>query len=314
MALAQNALSIEGELLLIDTVANTSEVVTTLGDASRDMATGLSADGHIAALHGVPVEAGVWSAADGWVDLPSPYDAGCDADNGAAFDISDDAAVVVGLMWDGCAPAAFRWTATDGVMPLEILGEAFEGSTSPPTNRATVVSGDGQIAAGFAANGALDRTPAMWRADGAGVLLDPDNVDVTGEVLSIDADGSTLAGMRGNDGFVWTEAGFVDLGRVDTAMPTDPVYPNAMSADGSLVFGGVGSEFFTIPTAFVWSSAGGTRPLQPLVEAAGVEVPEGYLFTSVLAVSDDATVIFGRAFDADFAVKSFIVRVPAGTF
>ncbi len=33
----------------------------------------------------------------------------------------------------------------------------------------------------------------------------------------------------------------------------------AMSGDGSLVLGGIGDSFFTIPSAFVWSEAAGTR-------------------------------------------------------
>ncbi len=311
--LVQVTTSIEGEVRLLDTASGAMTFATTLGDAGKNMATGLSADLAVSALHAVPVEAGVWRESTDWVDLASPF-TGCDQDNGGAFDVSDDGSVVVGLMWDGCAPLAFR-AASGDVQILETLGEPFDGSPTHATNRATVVSGDGQISAGFASNGVLDRTPARWTADGQGVLLDPTNQDAPGEVVSISADGRVLGVMRGADGAAWTEAGgFVDLGRPDTAMPADPVYPNAMTADGAAIFGAVGSDFFTVPVAFVWTATDGSRALQPLVEAAGIDVPEGWVLTNVLSVSDDGTTLAGLAYDADFAPKMFVLTVPATTF
>lgn len=307
--------SIEGELLFLDTESDTLTSKTTLGDAGKNMATGISADRHVSALKGIPVEAGLWSEADGWLDLASPFEAGCDVDNGGAFDVSDDGTVAVGLMWDGCAPAAFRWTAADGTQVLDRLGEAYEGSANAPTNRASFVSGDGLVAGGFAEYGNLDRSPARWTADGAGELLAPDDRDQTGEVLSIDYDGSTLGVIRGYDGYVWSDAGgFVSLGRLASAMPTDPVYPNALSMDGDVAFGGVGSEYFTVATAFVWTEAEGMRSLQDVATAAGVAIDEGYWLSSVLAVSDDGTVVLGRAYNPDFMTETFVMHVPAGTW
>lgn len=312
--LTQDATSLAGDVVLIDTASGVTTVVTTLGDATRDLVTGIAATGRISAFRGETIEASVWSASGGWSVLPSPYAEGCGADRGAAFDLSDDGAVVVGLMWDGCAPAAFRWTEADGVVPLAILGEPPPGSSAPPSNRASVISGDGQVSAGFAASGVLDRTPARWSATGEGLLLDPDNQDSPGEVLAIDYTGATLAGLRGNDGFVWTEAGFVDLGRVSTALLTDPVYPNAISADGRAVLGGVGSEFMSVPVAFIWTEADGMRALQPIVEDAGIAIEAGWTLTSVMAVSDDVSVIVGRAFDADLALKTFVLRLPPAAY
>ncbi|MES2639484.1 MAG: hypothetical protein V4850_08360 [Myxococcota bacterium] len=312
-AVAQRMSSLAGEVLFLDTVTDEVRSVTTLGDATRNLATGLSADGRISALYDTPVvEAGLWTEATGWQDLASPFAVGCDSDNGGGFDLSDDGTVVVGLLWDVCSPAAFRWTEAGGVQVLDILGEASEGSTNAPANRASVVSGDGQVSAGFAAYGPLDRSPTRWTADGAGELLAPDDRDAPGEVLSIDYDGSTLGVLRGYDGYVWTAAGgFVSLGRLETALPSDPVYVNALSADGHLAFGGVGSEFFGLPTAFVWSEALGMRSVQEVATAAGIVVDEGYWLTNVMAVSDDSTVILGRAFNAEGAPTTFVMHVPA---
>ena len=91
------------------------------------------------------------------------------------------------------------------------------------------------------------------------------------------------------------------------------MYPNTTSADGRFVFGGVGSEFFTVPISFVWSAEGGMLALQPLVEAAGIDL-EGATLTNVMAVSDDGSLLLGRAFDADFNLVSFVLRVDPAVY
>jgi hypothetical protein len=302
-------------LYLHDTVTGDSTEAVVIGDPTRSIATGIAATGRISAFHGEPTVAGVWTAATGWTDLGSPHAAGCgEADVSSAFDLSADGSVVVGLAWNGCAADAFRWTDAGGgaFTALEVLGAPFEGQTSPPANRATVISDDGRIAAGFAQNGPVDRSPAIWNADGTGFLLDPDDMDAPGEVLSIDADGATAAGVWGNDGFVWTAAaGRTTLPRLELSLPSDPVYPNAMSADGALVFGGIGNAFFSVPIAFVWSAAHGTRALADVAAAAGVEVPAGLTLTSVLGASADGTVAIGVALDARGQGKTFVLRLPA---
>jgi uncharacterized membrane protein len=85
---------------------------------------------------------------------------------------------------------------------------------TPDNNRATVISADGMVAAGFAFNGAADRSPAVWNPDGTGFLLDPTDRMLPGEVTAISADGAIVAGtwarpMGGSDGFVWSRAGGV---------------------------------------------------------------------------------------------------------
>lgn len=312
-ALVQRMTTLDGALEFIDTTNGEVSAVTTLGDATRNMATGVSNDQRIAALHGVPVEAGRWSAQAGWEDLASPFSSGCDLDNGGAFDLSDDGTVVVGLVWEGCVPAAFRWSEGGGMLVLDRLGVGWEGGS--PTNRASFVSGDGLVVGGFAQNVGLDRSPARWDADGSGELLAPDDLEQTGEVLSIDFDGSHMGVIRGNDGYLWSESGgFVPLGRLESSMPADPVYPNAISYTGDVLFGGVGSEFFTVPSAFVWTEEAGMRALQELAVAAGVEIAEGYWLSSVVAVSDDGTVILGRVLDANFLPQTFVMHLPGGSW
>jgi hypothetical protein len=138
---------------------------------------------------------------------------------------------------------------------------------------------------------------------------------VPGEVLSIDYTGDTVAIVSGYDGYAWTEAeGLIAMGRLENALPTDTVYPNALSPDGSTAFGAVGSEYFTVPTAFVWTREEGMRSLQDLAVAAGVVIDDGCWLDNVMAVSDDGTVVLGRALDADYTPKTFVMHVPAGSW
>lgn len=304
-------------LILVDTATGQARDVAAVGDPSRTIATGISDGGRVSALWGEPVQAGVWTEAGGWVGLGSPHAEGCGEDLSSAFDVSADGATVVGLAWDGCAVDALWWDDTGGAgtfRALERLGAPPEGASRGPTNRATVISDDGEVAGGFAEIGARDRSPAIWDASGDGTLIDPDG-EQPGEVLAISADGAVVAGNLGADGFVWTaEGGMVSVPRTPDALPSDPVFPNVTTGDGQVVLGGVGSAFFGTPVAFAWTADGGTVTLASVAEAAGVEVPEGTLFNSVMGVSADGTVVIGTAMDAELAPKTFVLRLPAGAF
>jgi hypothetical protein len=315
-ALIQDPTVIEADVYFYDVADDELVFATAMGDALADFATGLSDNRVISGLHDVDVQAGIWSEETDWVDIESPFDAGCDINVGGAWDVSRDGSVVTGFLWNECSPQAFLYTTADEELTLlDVLGEPFDGEDRPPTNRATVISDDGRVAAGFAENGILDRSAAVWTDDGTGFLLDADGQDAPSEVLSISADGSVLAGNFGYDGFRWTEDdGLVILPRLETALPNDPVFPNAIARDGDLVFGGSGSTFFGVPVAFVWSAEAGTRALQDIVVAAGIEVPEGFLFGNVIAASADGTVLIGTGMDVDFMNKSFVVRLPADAF
>ncbi len=311
-ALIQDLASLSGDVYTLDTSGGDPLLLTSVGDPTRDLATAMAATQAITALHADPVEAGVFGTA--WRDLPSPFAMGCDQDHGAAWDLSADGTVVVGMMWNGCAPQAFRWTDDGGdgtMLLLDLLGT----SPTTPTNRATVISDDGARAAGFASLMTVDRTPALWEADGSGFLLDPANVDEPGEVLSISEDGAVVGGTWGNEAFTWTEQdGRKNLPRPDTLLPSDPCYANAISAGGDLVFGGCGNPFFTTPVAVVWTSAG-VRPLVDVLTDNGVEAPTDLALTTVLAASNDGSVLLGAALDmVTFDQKTFVVHLPPSAF
>lgn len=302
-------------VVFYDTVTGVAKEMTDVGDPSRALATGISSTRRLTALHGGEIlHAGVWTEQDDWLDLGSPHAAGCGGDIAGGFDISADGEVVVGLAWNGCSAAAFRWT--DGAFTnLDVLGTPSSGSTNPPNNRASVISDDGTVMAGFAQNGNIDRSAAVWNADGTGFMLDPSNVDAPSEILSISADGKTLAGVRGWDGIIWTEGtGIVVMSRLESSLPSDPMYPNAISADGGLVFGGVGDPWWGVQTAFLWTAQDGMTALTEVAIAAGVTLPEGTMFNNVLGASADGTVLIGTAMDAEFLPRTFVLRLPADAF
>jgi hypothetical protein len=217
----------------------------------------------------------------------------------------------MGLAYDGCSPKAFLYT-NNAFTELAVLGAPFGTQPSPP-NRATVISDDGSTIAGWAANGPVDRSPAIWRRDGTGFLLDPNDMDAPGEILSISPNGQVVAGIWSLEGFRFSEAGGREpLGRLPDTLPFDGVYPNAMARDGDLIFGTNGM------IAFVWTPSEGMRPLLPLLKEKGLEVAETIALTNVLRASTDGTVLIGSAVDNSVGpfglTTGFILRMPADTY
>ncbi len=144
--------------------------------------------------------AGLWRTGDtSWTSLGSlPNALNCPS-RSDSYDVSADGSTVVGLSWDGCSGRGFRWTEATGMEQLQPLANGG--------NRASVVSADGTVIAGFA-QGSFSRTPATW--DGTtltGELLDPPNGDALGEITGISDDGSVLLGIWNGDATRWTRNG-----------------------------------------------------------------------------------------------------------
>jgi hypothetical protein len=308
-----------GHLFLFDTITGALAEQTTMPFTQRNQALGVSNNGRITAEVGYPVTAGVWTGEE-WLDLGSPYESGCvDAttnettDIAGAWDVSADGTAVVGMAWDGCTAGAYLWR-DDAFTILERLGAPSAVSNrSEPFNRASVISDDGTVVAGWAENGILDRSPAIWRADGSGFLLDPDDQDRPGEILSLTSNGNAFAGVWANEGFIYTEAeGVTFIGRFPESLPFDGVFPNALALDGALAFGTNGFQ------AFVWTPALGMRSLRDVVVASGLEIPEQMLLTNVLGVSSDGTVLAGTAVDMSIGPngtqRSFVLRLPVASY
>lgn len=272
---------------------------------------GFSPDGtHLLSSQGTPQVPSIWSEATGWLALPSPFEQGCDS-KGSAWHSSIDGSVAVGLLFtDECGTVAARWTAENDAYVVSVLEELSD------INRATVVSADGRIVGGFAHAARGNRTPAIWREDGTGILLAPDRPDHFGEVLSISADGTVAAGRLGDDGFFWTEeTGLVSIGNLNDPMGFPVTYAQAIAADGQLIFGGSGSRVFSTQHAFVWSEAAGMRPLGDIVAQHGLELREGFVLSLVVGASADGSVLLGAASSpATGEWVSFVLELPVSAY
>jgi hypothetical protein len=285
---------------------------TLVGSPFLDFATGVSSNLKVSAITGDPAQTGVWSEATDWVLIPSSFSSGCDALVGGAWDISNAGDVMVGYEWNGCSVQAFRYTEAGGAwtsQPLELIGAAFPDSPNPPSNRATVVSGNGLVAAGWAQTELVDRRPAVWQADGSGTLLAagvPD--DTPGEILGINFDGTIMTGTWGGQGFIWNAGTLNFIESLPSDDPFANTYPQAIAANGQLIFGGSGGQ------AFVWTAGAGTRRLQDIATAAGVEIPQGVVLNTVKAASADGTIVIGQAFNASFRSYSFVLKLPASAY
>jgi hypothetical protein len=315
--LIHDPFSAGGDLYFYDVATHQLALQAQVGSNPADMAHGLSNTGVIAASYSDPIQAGVWSQANGWQVIESQYPGGCDVNIGDAYDVSADGSVVVGMDWNGCETRAFRNSGGITVL-LEAVGVAMPGSSSPGS-RATVVSDDGSTAGGWATNGFIDRYPAIWAADGSGFTIPTGGVfadDCPGEVLSLSADGSMAGGTWCQHAFYWTQAGGpVDLGRLPDNGDFDNAYANAIAANGQLIFGASGNSFFGTPLkAFVWTAAKGMRPLQEVLAQYFVQIPEGYVLMNVLGASADGTVVYGQATTPDYRQITFIATVPVAAY
>ncbi|MDX2092510.1 MAG: hypothetical protein SFX73_31895 [Kofleriaceae bacterium] len=315
-----------GELYFYDVATGNLEIQTTLDteELQNQQPHAMSDVGHIVAGYGVrPEAASRWDAANGWQKLKSPVGP-CHIDpdmpdltaTGSAFGVTPDGKGVVGLLWEaGCKTQAFIWkdTGGDGTMiPLQKVGRG-----SIQSERASVISANGKVAAGFAPDVVgefnIDRAPAVWKDDGTGFLLLPNQTDGNpGEVKAISADGKILAGMwasadpnevafGGTTGFTWTEE--TGLVRFSSSTPaSDQIVMNAMSADGKYLYGLLThfldpTDFFSASeiSAFVWNKDKGMRNLQEVAIGAGISMPANHFLTNVMAVSADGRVVVGTA-------------------
>lgn len=315
LAVLTDLSSIDGDFYSYDTTSDVLALEGSTGDALFDFTTGISANLRVSAIHGKPEEAGLWTAGGGWLDLGNVHPVGCEYDagthaqnQGGGWDISADGTVTVGLLWNVCDAEAFRWTDAGGpgaFVPLDVLGQ---------NSRATKISDDGSLAGGFAQTALVDRWPAIWDANGVGTLIPSGGVftdDSPGEVLSISADGSLVAGTWALEGFLWTQAGgVVKLG----TLPGGQTFPNTIAANGQLIFGQTSDGLFEPPYPFVWTAADGMRSLNTILAASGVVIPPDLTLDNVKAASTDGSVLIGSAYDQAFLPHTFILKLPVSAY
>ena len=136
-------------------------------------------------------------------------------------------------------------------------------------------------------------------------MLDGDDVASwkPGEVHGLNYDGSIAVGMEGRQPFKWTkETGVVYLPAALTSTGDPLVFDSlgrakSVAQNGKLIFGQYDPDFFSGAPgyAIVWTPGAGGRELSRVAKENGISIPDTISLWSVEGVSEDGTVVTGRA-------------------
>ncbi len=292
-----------GTLYLWDTVSN---VFTTL-PAGALAAVAVSDDGTVVLGDMIDPRsgdevAGIWrKGSNTWTSLGYLPNANTCPSRSNGYELSGDGAVAVGLSWDGCDGRGFRWTKATGMVELEPLANGG--------NRASVVSGDGNVLAGFA-QGSFSRTPTFWESSGDGELLDPPSGDAVGEIHGINDAGTILLGEWNGDAVMWTYPSLTRTVIGDgSILPGWSGIPQDIADDGTVV----GFDIL-LGNRRAWIQPGGAGPLQELaafVTGHGGIIPAGVNVHVAQAISTDATTIIGHGTNTGAWIVKIEYEAPA---
>tara|TARA_R110002072_G_scaffold42064_10_gene117873 strand:- start:2369 stop:3616 length:1248 start_codon:yes stop_codon:yes gene_type:complete len=238
-------------------------------------------------LDGIESTAGLWTAETGWVSLGFLPNAGSCPSRSSGYELSGDGTIAVGLSWDECSGRGFIWTAETGMLELENLANGG--------NRASVMSSDGSVIAGFAQG--FTRTPAYW--DGLsrdGTVVDP-TYGATGEFYGVSDDGSILLGSWNLDDDIYGSAVTLIDGVV-TPIGAGSLLPgwggNPMDISDNDVI--VGFDFL-LGNRRSWIKPSGQNELMETVSyinSLGAGIPEDTRLEVIQAISTDGKTVIGH--------------------
>lgn len=273
------------------------------------------------------VSAATWTSGGGWSFLgclpgvpPTPEQP---AQCSTAYDISGDAAVVVGLAWHGDTLRAegFRWTAGSGMVGL--------GQPAGFSSRASAVSADGSVSGGFYEDESTgQRRPVRWIGTGApDLFIDPSSIGevngisstghwLTGSALLLDNGGLPLPPWLYEKAFLYSDsAGFqYVLPHVDYDLGTEQRAAGNGVADNGMVVGWSGDmgPFGLVRAAIYCPGTERMVDLNQKLLDDGAVIPANVFLGTALAVTPDGRTIVGQAIDfGTFANVPFVVRYDA---
>ena len=283
----------------------------------------ISADGNrisasIATMDSLYLTQGRWTKGLGWEEtMPPMHPEGHILSDkmGSAWGISGDGEMVVGLFWstEGGAHAS-SWTSGGGIVDL--------GSQAPgKSSRANMVNFDGSVIVGHSANPVWGgEMPTVWE-DGIMTVLTPDTYG--GTLGAVTSEGTMVAGNYYDSdtdkvpAAIWikTESGW-DRNTLGILPGSAPVYgrayPNDICDDGSIV---VGDNFFSMTTltGFVWTSEMGFMSGADYIASLGLEMPPGFVISSMSTVSQNGNVLGGYGYDGSISgggpFESFLITL-----
>ena len=250
-------------------------------------------------LEGSTISAPMWQ--NGQLSLLELVPGGAAASANA---ISSDGRVAVGsasLPTFKTQPA--RWV--DG--KVEPLGD-IPGSNSNGT--ALAVSADGSVIVGRAAantrafrwmNGVMEPLP----------LIDEEDIEYS-SAYDISGDGRRIVGEQRHmnflsDALLWEDGVPRSLPKLPGANKS---FAEAISDDGTLVFGESGVGFTTGIHIFMWDESNGTRNLMEVLTDAGVDLQGWRQLYFVEDISADGRTILGYGFNAEGEYTPFLATIP----
>ncbi len=203
----------------------------------------------------------------------------------------------------------FRWSSTDGYVPLSLF--SFHTFCFVED-----MSGDGRVVVGSSGRDVNSEFhAARWWPDGRVEALRP----LPGSPFSdpaayaVSFDGSFVVGSSGAPNFTshatrWDASGTpLDLGVLD-GLVRSLAYD--ISDDGSVVVGHCNFSNLNVP--FVWTeSLGRMVALSDYLEGHGVAVPAGWRLEYCFAVSGDGMTFGGTAIDTSGVRMGYVATVPA---
>jgi probable HAF family extracellular repeat protein len=220
--------------------------------------------------------------------------------------VSDDGLTIVGYSSNTGSSInegqAFRWTPANGMQGLGYL----PGFT---TSVARDVSGDGSVVVGTSSQEAFRWTEAGGM-QGLGFL--PGGNYSRAETVS--RDGQAIGGVAIVNGlsnaFRWTSSN--GMQRIDDLGYFDHSNSRGISGNGSTIVGS-GYKLNDLKVeAFIWTQAGGLKPLQSVLTSAGLDLT-GWTLKEATSISADGLTIIGRGQNSNGQSEAWIARLDAAS-
>lgn len=274
--------------------------IGSLPGAAAALAEDINSDGSVivgSAFLVVPeetVRAYRWTSSGGMQDLGLPSGGVASVGNG----VSGDGNTVTGYSFDAdFNTTAFRWTTGGG---MQSLGTLPGGTTSEGRK----VSRDAGTIIGISGTSEGDRAFAWTQSGGMQNLglLSPG--DGASSAWGVNANGTVIAGVSGNNAVIWTNGVAQNIGMLPGATSA---IAYTLSDDGALVGG---YSFFGFDaTATLWSQSLGTVDLNTYLPTLGVDLT-GWELDYTRDISADGTTIVGEGvFNGE--PRGWIVTIPS---
>ena len=211
----------------------------------------------------------LWSNGSGWSSLGG-FGPDCQGMLSVPSDLSWDGSTAVGLAYNGCTTAPFKWTSFAGLTPLPTIGTSA---------RPYAISGSGDTIGGWDGSGFNIRKACIWFPDGTQKLIlvgVAPNLGGQGEVHGFNSDGTIAVGgaewISGLGAFKWDAVnGPQYLGEL-------PGTPGAMgvavSEDGKTVVGNSGANG-GFDDCWIWTKQDGMRSVDTVLADLGLAFPSG---------------------------------------